>query len=109
MKNLHQNIKCKLCNSNNTYFFIESSDYRLKTSNNFFKLYKCLDCDFIFQNQKSLSAYKYEGNFFTKLDIISFFNHKIWEFRIKNIIKKNFNKNIKVLDYGCGSGAFVKF
>ena len=68
MKNLHQNIKCKLCNSNNTYFFIESSDYRLKTSNNFFKLYKCLDCDFIFQNQKSLSAYKYEGNFFTKLE-----------------------------------------
>lgn len=103
------NVKCKLCKSQDTILFMSSFDYRLDSSKKKFDLYQCKNCWFVFLNKIEKNAYKYEGSFFTKLDILSKVNHFFWERKINKVLNDlKIEGPINILDYGCGTGGFIK-
>lgn len=131
--NYHKIERCPVCKSTNISELYHDIDDKLDT-NNCFSLFSCIDCTHAFTSpapdSKYLSDYYSDLYYSYNVDISS--NNKKLKFRIKRWLYESSNKNKlyrliakpiilqtaifpkqiaygKILDIGCGNGAFLSF
>lgn len=108
--------KCPLCKSGRFLNFTEITDHAVSKEN--FILCKCSDCQLVFTNprpkEEKIGLYYDFPEYFSHGDRAK--NLTQWVYRVirtYNISRKikfieNFEKRGKLLDYGCGTGEFLK-
>lgn len=101
-----QEVTHCICGGNNSEFLFSTKDFRLESSNEFFKIMKCNECGLVYLKNRIEGEELYDENFYrhnNKLsDIVTKLAHK-------NIIKvlKKIKQNGKILDIGCGTGILL--
>lgn len=108
--------KCPLCKSGRFLNFTEITDHAVSKEN--FILCKCSDCQLVFTNprpnQKTIDPYYDFPEYFSHEDRAKSITQWIYKIiRSYNISRKIkfiecFKKKGKLLDYGCGTGEFLK-
>lgn len=110
---MHKHKICPACNYKNNHFFFKSVKKDLSSKN--FDYYKCKKCNSVFLAKKNFNSiklekfhidnwhkknlFKYEKNYSSKKNINRWF---------QTYQKLKLNKNLLVLDIGCGNGALLK-
>lgn len=111
------NTRCHVCENINFNYLFSTRDYRFNLSNNKFDLYSCKNCNLIKSfpefNDKEISYYypniNYYKNSIEKYLKYSGKYNKKFDNYLKIIRKLKDNKNLKILDYGCGDMSLVKY
>ena len=123
--NIEKTLKCKICNSVNVKFEIESNNthgrHKVDSSESY-KIFRCDTCEVLFLNSIKTDDGYYEKNYnqidyyqtkdskkiFMRLleKVLFIFSSSIKKYLIKTNLKK-INKNISLLDFGCGDGEFL--
>lgn len=124
-KFLFEEVSCDFC-GNNLYRKIFSLKDNLTGCDENINIVECLNCSLVYINprpaESSLSSF-YPADFlayqFVKVDSVNLWNFRsrLVNFIIDNISKQrisflkkklDFNKNLKLSDFGCGKGFFLK-
>ncbi|MEN3044234.1 MAG: class I SAM-dependent methyltransferase [Candidatus Hydrothermales bacterium] len=100
-------IKCPLCFSQNSIFFIKIKFLNLKS---YFYLYKCKDCSLLFNfptySDRELKRMYSKNYYFFLRDEIS--ELKRVSLLYKRVFSNlNFSENSKIIEIGCGKGYFL--
>jgi 2-polyprenyl-3-methyl-5-hydroxy-6-metoxy-1,4-benzoquinol methylase len=105
---------CFVCGSNDTSLCLKGTDLEYGTHSEIFKYYRCLECYHIFQHplpSHSTVENMYDENYYTvnklsPLYLKGFINDYKIKKDVTNIIThiKN-NKNVRILDLGCGDAS----
>lgn len=112
-------MNCPICSHGESSSFLQVKDYTV--SNEVFHLVQCIQCKFVYTDQPP--AQDEIGKYYQSSDYISHTDSKKGLFNqvyqlVRNIsLKHKFNllksstdqKNGQLLDYGCGTGAFLKY
>ncbi|MFN3996612.1 class I SAM-dependent methyltransferase [Algoriphagus sp.] len=108
--------KCPLCKSGRFLNYAEITDHAVSKEN--FMLCKCSDCQLVFTNprpsQEGIGPYYNFPEYFSHDDKTRNLTQWLYKkIRTYNISKKvsfieTFKKKGKLLDYGCGTGEFLK-
>lgn len=109
--------KCPLCKSGRFLNYTEITDHAVSKES--FILCKCSDCKLLFTNprptQDTIGPYYNFPEYFSHEDkaknITQWIYQKVRNHTISKKVKfiEQFKKKGKILDYGCGTGEFLKF
>ena len=109
-------MACLVCSSPNEIIFVEKPKDReyFETLEKESVLYRCVDCESIYQypqpNKSDLAkcyGNDYQNYVKTSVPLLSEINQVVQKIMAKRFAKK-FPKDLRILDYGCGQGAFLR-
>ncbi|GAB4126941.1 MAG: methyltransferase domain-containing protein [Raineya sp.] len=109
---------CPICDYTSFTHFLTCKDYTVSQAN--FNLQKCKSCGFVLTSPRPVanemaSYYQseaYISHSYTQKGLINWLYHKVRKIALRNklaLLEKYFPQKGKLLDNGCGRGAFVKF
>ncbi len=111
-----EKVECNLCGSSKSEYVTDGKDYLHNCTNQNFTFVQCLDCSHLYLNPRPKinqidliypSDYStYERQFGKKGTFLTFLKDFILVNRFKKI-EKYLPKKPKILDIGCGDGAFL--
>ena len=100
---------CRVCNQNSLSPISVSIRGAIRALiDNSYTVWKCVHCESL----NALEKVDYENIYLTypyQKQKYDFFTKKIFKKRLNNLIKAGLMASNTILDYGCGSGLFVKF
>ncbi len=110
--------KCPICGNENFKALLEGTDYSI--SKEAFKIVQCSGCGLAITNprpqEKNLGKYYnsdiYISHHSNKSGLIPWIYRKIRDIQFVNktaIVLKHFNRNVSILDIGCGTGNFLEY
>lgn len=112
-------MSCPICSHGESRSFLEVKDYTV--SNEIFHLVKCIQCGFLYTDlppgQQEIGKYYQSSDYISHTDSKQGLFNQAYQF-VRNIsLQHKFNllkssthqKKGNLLDYGCGTGAFLKF
>lgn len=112
-------MSCPICSHGESRSFLEVKDYTV--SNEIFDLVKCIQCGFLYTDrppgQQEIGKYYQSSDYISHTDSKQGLFNQAYQF-VRNIsLQHKFNllkssthqKKGNLLDYGCGTGAFLKF
>jgi Methyltransferase domain len=95
-------MNCKICNNATAKIFSKNILQKYPVA-----FYQCSTCQFI-QTDEPFWLDEAYGSAITELDIGLVSRNLLWTPIVEKIVKNNFTKNAKFLDYGGGYGLFVR-
>ncbi len=112
-------MSCPICSHTESSSFLEVKDYTV--SNQLFHLVQCSQCKFVYTNhppaQQEIGKYYQSSDYISHTDSNKGLFNQVYQL-VRNIsLKRKFNllqssaqrKQGNLLDYGCGTGAFLKY
>lgn len=112
-------MSCPICSHGESRSFLEVKDHTV--SNEIFHLVKCIQCGFLYTDrppgQQEIGKYYQSSDYISHTDSKQGLFNQVYQF-VRNIsLQHKFNllksgthqKIGNLLDYGCGTGAFLKF
>jgi SAM-dependent methyltransferase len=109
---------CPVCFSESSQFYLRVKDFTV--SKTYFELNRCSQCDFIFTNdapgKEAIGKYYQSDEYISHTDSSKGWMNQVYQlvrnFTIRqkfHLIKKNTRlRTGNILDYGCGTGAFLQ-